>query len=126
MDDPTRCTNTDCYCNCTDTNHIDYTDGCHVFSRYELPNCPEYVPEGTVTLTAPAPPVQKPRRPPTDQDAIERPRRPCWVWNYPGEEQQPAQLLAVRFNHVDYPFAVLPVHKDMVIMVYRFCEIETD
>jgi hypothetical protein len=58
---------------------------------------------------------------PTDQDAIDHPRRPCWVRNSKNEEWIQARLIAVRFVATAYPFIVL-LYGD--VMNFSECEID--
>jgi hypothetical protein len=63
------------------------------------------------------------RRPPTDADAVDVPRRPCWVRHAPIDEWEPAQLLAVDNTR--------PVPENLYICMlngrtseFYYCEIE--
>jgi hypothetical protein len=66
---------------------------------------------------------RKIRRPPTDQDAIDQPRRPCWVRDFTHQAWLPAQLLAVLPDTPAYAFVVLANHED-ASTGYQYCEIE--
>jgi hypothetical protein len=61
---------------------------------------------------------------PTDQDALDHPRRPCWVCDHISQKWIPAQLLAVRTGDVSYPFIALSDQD--VDTSYAYCEIEKD
>jgi hypothetical protein len=66
------------------------------------------------------------RRPPTDTDAVDQPRRPCWVRDYDTQAWVPAQLLAVvpEAEGSGYPFIAIPDLWDGA--QFAHCEIEVD
>jgi hypothetical protein len=64
------------------------------------------------------PPPAKPRRVPTDADAIHRPR--CWVRDYENKPWEEAQLLSVAVT--EYPFST--TSDNLSRTCWRFCEIE--
>jgi len=65
------------------------------------------------------------RRAPTDQDAIEQPRRECWVRAAPTVEWKPSQLLAVDTTHgVISPYYVR--FDDGAVFYAHYCEIEVE
>jgi hypothetical protein len=70
-------------------------------------------------------PVPKPktiRRPPTDQDAIDQPRRKCWVRSCNEAPWTPATLLCVHPEVLAVPF--LAYTKNYAARYYPYCEIE--
>jgi hypothetical protein len=67
------------------------------------------------------------RRAPTDADAIEQPRRPCWVRDYKHEEGKPMQLLAVIPSpHLSEEWRYLVITPDGFVDHFSYCEIEVE